>query len=103
MLTYHLRWLTFGFFSRFRITNDIPDHVPRVYPLRRTVDQFNSKKMDQITEYPPITFDRVLRPDSKEAREVADSMGFEESVVIKIGSLVMLTINLNPENGWVGS
>jgi len=87
-----------------RITQDVPETVPRLFPLRKTVEQFNQTCLDLLqnkTGLVSFTSQRVLMPDTKEAIEMADSMGFEETVVLIKGAMVMLTINLNPTDGWV--
>ena len=99
-----------------RITQDVPEtvpenrlihsnkQVPRLFPLRKTVEQFNQTRLDLLqnkTGLVSFTSQRVLMPDTKEAIEMADSMGFEETVVLIKGAMVMLTINLNPTDGWV--
>lgn len=83
-----------------RMVRDVPERVPRIYPLRRTVDQHNARKMDQL-EGACFTFQRTLTPDTKDARDIAEAMGFEENVHIKNGAMVMLTINWDTKIGWV--
>lgn len=67
-----------------RVDTSPPEHVPRLYPCNKGVDQYNQTRLNQLGS-PIVAFGRRVIPDTKEAAELALKYGYEEVIQLAQG------------------